>query len=83
MDDKRPLEVSDWHDEPRPSQIARAPVALQLRIPARLLGVVGPPSSARPPAALADRPTPPVSAFAGVRLTLSSPGIRRLTPTFR
>src|ERR1700736_5573231 len=41
MGEKRPLEVSDWHDEPRPLPITRAPVARQLRIPARLIGIVG------------------------------------------
>jgi hypothetical protein len=41
MDDKRQLEVSDWHDEPPPLAVTRAPVARQFRMPARLLGVVG------------------------------------------
>lgn len=41
MDEKRPLEVSDWHEEPRPIAIPRASVTWQSRIPARLLGIVG------------------------------------------
>jgi len=41
MDDKRQLEVSDWHDEPRPLLNTRAPTTRQFRIPARLLGVIG------------------------------------------
>jgi TonB C terminal len=41
MDDMRPLEVSDWQDEPRPIQNTRSPVARQSRIPARVLGVIG------------------------------------------
>jgi hypothetical protein len=41
MDEKRPLEVSDWHDEPRPLPIQCAPVARQWPIPTRLLGIIG------------------------------------------
>jgi TonB C terminal len=41
MDEKRPLEVSIWHGEPRPIQVTRASVARQWPIPTRLLGIIG------------------------------------------